>query len=202
MWRRLCAGLVDAVIWLVVVIPTEYLLWSDRGMEHGVDRAETMFEDSDRVSRWTWRLDFVQRAARALSRRAPTPGERLLGVRWADASTGGTISLHRSIAYELLHGCLALVIHRINRPRIERAKATHAELRRRWEETQARLDADPAAREREGQVLAQGNLRSCGPAVAGSCLICLLEPASLLSSPRRQSVIQRVAGVMVVRERR
>jgi hypothetical protein len=147
------------------------------------------------------RITFAIRVTGVGLRNRSSPGRRLLGIRWADAATGGPVPLHRMVAHELLSYSLSRAVGRINRPRLDRYREQNAETERRIEALRETLGDDPEALRRATEELHREDGTSCGGLAATSCALALIEPVTMLLSPRRQSLIERVTGVVVVRTR-
>jgi hypothetical protein len=120
---------------------------------------------------------------------------------WADAATGGEVPFARMAAQELLSYGLRRTIGRINRPMLERYQARSADATHRIAELEETLGDDPEALQRAAAEIQREKGASCLGVLAPSCALGLVEPLTVFLSPRRQSAIERVAGVVVVRTR-
>lgn len=206
-WRRVAAGVVDFALEVgggtVATGAPVVWIWV-RGTDEDIAEVARRhmaapFGEGELGRRRSEQIDVGLRFARLLTRSRISPGQQLLGIRWADAATGGEAPLARMAARELLSYGLRRTLDRVNRPRFERYQERSAETERRIQELQETLGDDPDA---FGQATA-GVHKETGPSclgvMASSCAVVLIEPLTVFLSPRRQSLIDRAAGVVVVR---
>jgi hypothetical protein len=86
-------------------------------------------------------------------------------------------------------------------PRLERYQERNADATRRIAELEETLGADPEALQRAAAEIHREKGASCLGVLAPSCALGLVEPLTVFLSPRRQSAIERLAGVAVRRTR-
>jgi hypothetical protein len=205
-WRRACAGAIDFALdasgGLVVLGAPVVWAWT-RGTDEGITELVNRymlspFGEGEVGRRRVEVIDIGTRVARLLTRSRISPGQQLLHIRWAEAASGGDVPVARMAIRELLRYLLRRALGRLNRPRFERSQERHAETVRRIQERHDALSDDPDASKRDDDEIRE-SATSCLGVMASSCAVGLIEPLTVFLSPRRQSVIERVAGVVMVR---
>lgn len=201
--RRLLAGLVDALLLSLAIAGAFGLgfLWTSRrtprGELPGVDASSGM---SKWFARWGPALQVYSVVIAVLGRNSRGPGARLLGIRRADARTGDPVGVHSALVlYGATHGWSELikqVCRPFERQSAERREALDGELRR----IEAIYPSDLETRQQA--TLHLYKVKKISP--FGSCLWRLAALMALqapkLWSPLRQSLPERLAGVVVVRD--
>jgi uncharacterized RDD family membrane protein YckC len=149
------------------------------------------------LTRITWAI----RAVALFRRDWRSPGQRVVGYRRVDARTGGPVTLRSAIAGQVA----GLGWSRLTRPireRVIRSHGARAEIaRRRIEEIKA-LHTDRERMIEETMRIYREENVSCVPTILTSCSIGALIPLSALLSPRRQTIMDRLSGTVLVRDRR
>jgi RDD family len=136
-------------------------------------------------------------------RNVRSPGQRLMGIRRADIRSGGPVSARSAIVKDASLSMMSALFEQPFVPRVRRDLA-------RWQAVQPRVAAihqqhrdDPEQRER---VTMEFYKEHGGANPFGSCVLALLAGLALqlpaLWSPRHQTMPERLAGIVVVRDRR
>jgi hypothetical protein len=193
---RMVAGLIDVVVGatvgggvgglvLLIVVPAGE---REAGM--------TAFFADPRV------VQAIQRGtpvAEVLTHHLTSPGSRVVCIRRVDARTGGPESLRSVVIRVALHAAWALGLQRVNRPHRERLLRNSAELKARLATVAAEFADDPEARDRVSAEIGRQGMRGCATAILPSFALGFMQPLTALLSPRRQTMVERLAGVTFVR---
>jgi uncharacterized RDD family membrane protein YckC len=195
--RRTAAGVIDGALAIVVVIGLGGTVALYRRSTGRPEWSPARLEDP--------RIERGIAVATALGtfglRHTRTPGSRAVGIRRLDARTGAPESLRAAVIRVGLSAALQQAIRRANAPHVKRQKVRRAELERRRQELGERFADDPAARKRAEAELGRASGENCLTAMIRPTALSALQPLTALLSPRRQTAIERLAGVAVVRDR-
>lgn len=200
---RLLAGAVDAVTVLPVVLGAGgcalYFVTRRRRRARG-----GAGDDADEIERWLskpqveWGVRVFGLVSEVAMRNSRGPGARIVGIRRADARTGGPVTVRSAlIHYAVGHGSGAAVkqlTSAATKGQSARIKAIQPELR----EVQRAHAGDPEAAQQATMKLYRDHrinpLNSCGFLLAQ--LIVMNAPA--LFTERSQTLADRIAGIVVV----
>jgi hypothetical protein len=201
LWRRLFAGTVDTAAWtalagLAAAIAMVRLPPGER-LERIYERTQAIFGDPRTIRG----LKVGTPVVNLLTHGLRSPGQRAAGIRRIDARTGGRESPRSALIRIGLGAVLSLALHRLNRPGRERMEHRRADMDARLTEVRAQFGDDPEALERATTEIERDGGRGCASAMIQALALGWAQPLSALLSPRRQTVIERIAGVAVVRDR-
>jgi uncharacterized RDD family membrane protein YckC len=201
LWRRFVAALIDGAVysplWLVpagslVLVQTRRAMSGRPVPEAG--------------KKSVWQRTFSVAVAGALTtiqlgrRNAVSPGKRRMGLRRVDAQTGGPVTARQVVTNRVAEHLWGATCTAIVRPLAERTQAELKGMQPQMHEIQRAHRDDKEAQQAAMQALYNENnvnpLATCLPLLAGG----LVMPATALLSPRRQSLISRLAGIAVVYE--
>jgi uncharacterized RDD family membrane protein YckC len=209
-WQRLAAGLIDALICLTT-FGLGIALWSKlrlrlgrRGAHAGKSARGRALATATREQR------MPSMAMRIVSATAPTggvawrnarsPGARLMGIRRVDAATGGLVSVRSALVSRFVSQLCSRVTGYISGPIALRNAEALKRAAPLFDEIRAQHADDPEALQRATtdvyRDLDLHPVRGCLPPLAGLALPLL--PA--LFSRRHQTLPQKAAGILVVRE--
>ena len=149
----------------------------------------------------TWALRLGGDVALLPTRNWRSPGYRLAAIRTVDARTGGPVSVRSELVGQLVTIVCERLTRRALAPVTRAHERRHEAARRRIEEAR-RAHEGPEAAERAVMEAIRSEQVSCLPALATGAAPSALRALSALLSPRRQTVDERLAGVVVVRDRR
>jgi hypothetical protein len=193
---RMVAGLIDVVVGSAIAGGVGWLALLCAAPAGEREARMTAFCADPRVVQ---AIQFGTPVAEVLAYRLTSPGSRIVGMRRVDARTGGSPSLRSAVVRSGLHAALTLGLHRLNRPHRERLLRHSAELKARLATVAAEFPDDPEARDRVGAEIGRRGMRGCATAILPSFALGLMQPLTALLSPRRQTVIDRLAGVAFAR---
>jgi RDD family len=207
-WRRVAAGMFDATA-LLALIALGVFAWS---------RSERLFRRRTRVTGEARAADAAQdlgpaqpsAASRTVLggltiagvglRNVRSPGERLLGIRRADARTCGPVSFRSTVIHQVATQLSSAVLRELTRPLTTRQSERFREITQAMDEIRKEHADDPAARQEAVMEL----YRAKDVHVLRGCLLPLVGPVALnltaFWSPQHQTVFDRVAGIIVVKE--
>jgi hypothetical protein len=201
--RRVCAALIDGTCLLggFAAASGAAVVWAKQ-RDGSTSQALT-----DAMERWTAFAKTRRRAGPILSvasavglRNWRSPGMRLTGIHREDVRSGGPVTVRGALTRELAGQAHRRVVKVLIGPRLERHQA-------RVQAIQPKVDA--ARREHPDDTAAEQRAirqayRDAGVNPAGYCgapLVALsAEWLVMLSSPRHQSVVDWVAGIVMVRD--
>lgn len=150
--------------------------------------------------RWRLALQAASLPIEIRLRNWRSPGMRITGIRRADARSGGPVTARSVVVREAVVTAWRELIRSIQRPSDERFREHQRLMKADLEEVRRRLGSDPDARDR---AVAEVSKRyrvtpwtSCGRGFLGTLPPYL--PA--LWSERNQSLPDRLAGIIVVRD--
>jgi uncharacterized RDD family membrane protein YckC len=147
-------------------------------------------------------LGWAMRGAALLLRNRRTPGQRLLGIRRVDARTGGPTSLEAAIVRQVCDYGLKLLWRPATRRVSERQAERSAEATRRIAEFRATHAGDTARIQEETMAIYRETGTSCVPSLLTGIVAGWAMPLTALGSRRRQTIADRVSGIVFVRQRR
>jgi hypothetical protein len=201
LWRRFAAGAIDTVIGVIPIgavaigtwrLRTVYRRW--RG--HHVTQAPTLYPGSP----WSRAIEAILQPVSVQARNWRSPGYRVLGLRRVDARTGGPVTFRsaviRSVATRLSGQATRSLVRPWQTHHAERLKAIQTEVR---EVQRAHGDDHEAANRAVIEIYTREGvnpLSSCVPTLIAATAPQL--PA--VWSPLEQTIPERLAGIVVVRE--
>jgi hypothetical protein len=157
------------------------------------DRARTALE-SERVKRSLGAASFL---ANVGLRNARSPGMRGMHLRRADARTGGPVTLRSAIIGQVCHWAWGRISPRLWRPRWERHQARMHDLQTELQELRRQHPDD-----KEAEAAFYSSHKNVIP--KGCCVWIVLSHAvqtlPTLFTPRRQTLWEWVAGIVVLRD--
>ena len=206
LWRRAAAALIDAVCFLgptigvAAAIGVAYVRWWPK--------RDSEEHDTEPKPRRSFRLKGPWRIAMAIAfaplevrgRNWRSPGFRVMGLRYVDARTGGPVSVRSALVKQAVRTAWMEVTTRLLEPwkarAQERVDATYAE----GDAARRAHPEDPEARHR---AMAESFKHDRVPLSRG-CAVQLLVTAApdllALWSARRQTLFERLAGTLLVRD--
>ena len=214
--RRLMARLIDTAAFL---IPLLLVGVAGAGLYHlyrrrraAGDEASDPFDAPElplvrRVGEPTaWRLGLVAASVpvEVAIRNWRTPGDRAMGIRRVDARTGGPVSVQSALIKKAVQTASQELSRSVQRPfrerSLERTRGLKAELK---EAREIRIGDREAQKRAMAEVLKRSRVRpssSCGRALLSGTLgsVPLYLPA--LWSARNQTLPERIAGILTVRD--
>lgn len=210
-WRRVTAGAIDltVVVALLIAPGVAIVLLLDRWSRDRTGDGPLRWRLAAlpglatlRERPWWGPVSFVITAVVEVRiRNWRTPGSRIMQIRRADAATAGPVTLRSAVIRHAATKVWGWASRPALRPVFERAQQRSAVVRDQLEELEREHPDDRQAREREAQRL---GLRGVAP--ISSCL--WLIPHALLPTVfgargrAKQNAFDRLAGIIVVRERR
>jgi uncharacterized RDD family membrane protein YckC len=201
--RRAAAGACDGLLMLTILGTTAgavFAVLSRLGLRPGW--FDGLGPDPTTLQRWELPLTVASVGLSAIGGNWRSPGMRALGIRRVDADTGGPVSVRSACVESAVGAVVTQVEKRLRRPEAEayegRRVAANEELERMRE---SNPDADPSEVLHRSQEILHQQRVGCGPlALRGAATVMVVQlPA--LRSRRRQTLGQRLAGTVVVRER-
>ncbi len=199
--RRMLAGAIDVALPAVLGGAAAALVeW--RSSDEG-DSEQRMRRNAEWLARprTTRAVAVATPVGSVLLSRTRSPGERAVGIRRVDSRAGGPEPLRNAVIRAGLSTAAGQAIRWVNGPHRERGQARYAELERRRQELRERFADDPEARERTMAELGRAYGRDCLTAMVQPVALLALPPLTALLSPRHQTLAERLAGVVVVRDR-
>lgn len=202
--RRLLAGGIDALIpmGVGVAVARTYLLWGRRSHRHdgeGVEDGPPRIELSTRARR----LMAAAELAFALEgRNWRTPGDRLLGIRAADARTHGPVTFRSALVRRVTTEAWDTVAEGLLAPNKATASTAIEDIDRQIRAIQRAHPDDPQA----VQEATNGVYMNSGLGPSTSCvwpIIVRTAPSvPVVWSSSKQSIADRIAGIIVVADDR
>ncbi len=196
---RLLAGGVDLALVLAVtgMIVAPVLKWTKDPLTERVQRVFTKMMTTRRVRAFAWAVRLVSLPAR--NRRSP--GKALVGIRTVDARSGGPVSLRSAVVGQLVELAYEQLVRRVRAPTRRRYERRRVDAERRVQEIRATHAGDSEAIQAATAQVYRDNGVNCLASFATSLPVILVMPLTALLSPRRQTVADRLAGIVVVRDR-
>ena len=201
LWRRALAVLIDLFVFVAPIVGVAAAVGVLYARWRPEKDAQPHRPRSLRLTR-AWRIALAIGFAplEVRGRHSRSPGWRVMGLRYADARTGGPVSVRSAIVRHAIRTVWSEVTSQLLEPWKARAQ-------QRRDATFAEADAarrahpeDPQARQ---QAMADAFAHGGAP-VARGCAVQLLVTAAIdlpaLWSPRHQTLPERIAGVVVVRD--
>jgi uncharacterized RDD family membrane protein YckC len=182
LWRRFVAALIDTAVYSPAVL---------------------LFELSEK-SEWQRTLGVARDGAIAtdlLARRNNlTPGKRVMRLRKVDVRTGGSLTVRQALTREVAESLCRAPLAAALRPYAADNLAKAKSLQVRTGEIQNAYRDDKLRQEQEMMKFYKENKINALASLLPAILPLLLMPATALFSPRRQSLVSRLAGIAVVYE--
>jgi uncharacterized RDD family membrane protein YckC len=197
--RRVVAGLINgaifgtsAVVGLGVSLTEER--WPD-AYSRLVPLGRVVKRAADFMNAPAWRRVAIGLTDAVVLRNRPSPGARLVGIRRADARTGGPVSVRSAATRYAAKEAQAQLVKPLALHQVKRAQGLQGAVE---EARQRHPDDEVAASRATMEVYKHHDVNPLG------CLWVLV-PAALnalvmLSVPRHQSLVDWVAGIVVVRD--
>jgi hypothetical protein len=196
--RRFAASLIDAG---VIGTPIMSAVIGGSWLCARRDRELTAFRRFGE-SRWQLAFHAASLPIEILLRNRRTPGMRIMGLRRADAHTGGPVTVRSSVVHEVVVTAWRELIRRAQRPAEERFRERRRLMEADLEEVRRQhSDIDDAARQRAiTEVFKRHGVSPWASCVRG--LLGIVPPyLPALWSERNQTLQDRLAGIVVVRDR-
>jgi hypothetical protein len=200
--RRTAAGACDGLLLLTVLGTTAGAVFAALSR---LGRRPAWFDglgpDPTLLEPWNLPLAALSVAFSMVGANWRSPGMRALGIRRVDAGTGGSVSVRSAGVEGTVTVLVAQVQKRLGRPEREAYEARRLEAN---EEMERMRESDPEADpsevlQRSREIMSRQRV-GCGPLLLrGAAVVAPQLPA--LRSRRRQTLSQRLAGTVVVRER-
>ena len=190
--RRGLALLID----LGVIVPPLAIAGVAAAKLYKALRGRDPFASGPTVGSWRRQLAFVAASApiEVALRNRRRPGARVLGLRRVDARTGGPVSVRSAVIHTAVEAAWSVLNRRVRRPFTERVRAAHAEL----DEMRRSHGGELEPRQRM-DVYKRHGVRPASS--LGRTLLDMAPPyLAALWSPRNQTLPDRVAGIVVVRD--
>lgn len=124
-----------------------------------------------------------------------------MGIRTVDARTGGPVTLRSAVITQLVNLAYEQLLRRVRAPARRRYKRRRVDAERRVQEIRGTHAGDSAAIQAATAQVYRDNGVNCLAPLATSMPVILVMPLTALLSPRRQTVADRLAGIVVVRDR-
>lgn len=196
---RLLAGGVDVALILTAggVIGAATVKWTDGPLTERGWRVFTEMVTPRRVRAFGWAVRLASLPAR--NRRGP--GKALVGIRTVDARTGGPVTLRSAVISQVVELARERLVGRVRAPTMRRHERRQAEARRRVQEVQAAHAGDPETIQAATLQAYRDTKVNCLAPLATGLPVSLVMPLTALLSPRRQTVADQLAGIVVVRDR-
>ena len=201
--RRVAAGACDGLLMLTILGATAGVVFA---VLSRLGRRPGWFDapgpDPATLKRWDLPLTVASVGLSTIGANWRSPGMRMLGIRRVDATTAGPVNLRSAGVESAVNTLVSRVNKRLRRPQAEayeaRREAANQEIERMRD---SNPDADPSEVLHRSQEILRQQRVGCGPlALRGAAWMIVLHlPA--LRSRRRQTLSQRLAGTVVVRER-
>jgi RDD family len=153
-----------------------------------------------------WRLGFgaAMLPVEVAIRNWRTPGDRAMGLRRVDARTGGPVSVQSTLIRVAVQAASRELSRRVQRPLQERSLERTRGLQAALKEAREIRAGDPEAQQRAmTEVLKRSPVRptsSCSRGVLGGMLGSLPLQLPALWSERNQTLPERIAGIVTVRD--
>jgi hypothetical protein len=199
--RRVAAGLIDLVVLGLPFLiasggATAVYLWYER--RHGRDIEPPLpFTTSPR---WNPVLRAATAGVGVQTRNWRSPGYRALGLRRADARSGGPLSVRHVLVRDLVLAASSQLRKPLTNPWLAGYQARVEVMRSEMEDVRRAHPDDRVARQQAMQAVYERHhvspIRSCAPALVVAVLI----QAPALWSPLNQTVAERIAGIVVVQD--
>jgi uncharacterized RDD family membrane protein YckC len=200
--RRIAAVLVDtlsavAVIALAVTTLRRSGIRTHRIATKGdwLDWAARAASSSTPIARGIWLAADVAR------RNGRSPGARLLGLRRADAQTGGPVTPRSAIVRMAITTGYSMLTKRLSLPFERRAADRTAEVQPELTTIRRLYAADRTARQRALMDFYKANNVNPIPGLVVRIPAVLLPALTTILSPRHQSLADRLAGIITIKTR-
>lgn len=216
LWRRVVARLLDAAAFLIPVLPAGagvgWLYDRYRRRRATGDEASDPFDAPEfpffrRVGESTaWRLGFVAALlpVEVAIRNWRTPGDRTMGLRRVEARTGEPMSVRSALIKVAVQTASRELSRWILRPLHQRSSERVRGLKAELKEAREIRAGDREAQKRAmAEVLKRSEVRpssSCSRGVLGGMLSSLPLQLPALWSARNQTLPERIAGIVTVRD--
>jgi uncharacterized RDD family membrane protein YckC len=201
--RRVAVGACDGLLMLTILGMTAgavFAVLSRLGRRPGW--FDGVGPDPTTLQRWNLPLTVASVGLSTIGANWRSPGMRVFGIRRVDAGTGGPVNAYSACVESAVSAVITQVEKRLRRPEAEayeaRRVAANEELARMRE---ANPEADPSELLRRSQEILHQQRVGCGPLASRGAVWVMVQHLPALRSHRRQTLSQRLAGTVVVRER-